>query len=303
MKKWLNAYFGLNRRELSGVLTLFALIVVIGLVPRFYSYLIPAHPDEVQVRQAIRELIASSENGKSNATFKTVRPVRNKKIKQSVLFYFDPNTIGIKEWQLLGLSERQAAAVLKYRSKGGRFRKPEDLRKMYTINNEVYDLILPYVRIAPADSEIRRSKEIYKNGEAYVKPTSKVVEVNGADSLELEELKGIGPVFARRIIKYRDRLGGFHKKDQLMEIFGLDSLKFKAVKDQIIIDDLKLKKININTAVFEDFKNHPYIRYKQANALIQYRKQHGNYSNIADLSKVAALDPETIARLAPYFTF
>lgn len=109
--------------------------------------------------------------------------------------------------------------------------------------------------------------------------------------------------FANRIIKYRERIGGFYKKEQLMEVFGLDSVKYEEIKDQIVIDLTKLKRINVNTAEFADFKNHPYIRYKQVNALIQYRKQHGNYSNIADLNKVAILNQETINRLAAYLEF
>lgn len=88
-----------------------------------------------------------------------------------------------------------------------------------------------------------------------------------------------------------------------MEVFGLDSLKYNEIKDQVEIDVSGIKKINVNTAGFEDFKNHPYIRYKQVNALIQYRKQHGNYSNIADLNKVAVFSQETIDRLAAYLEF
>jgi competence protein ComEA len=109
--------------------------------------------------------------------------------------------------------------------------------------------------------------------------------------------------FANRIVKYRARIGGFYKKEQLMEVFGLDSVKYTEIKDQIIVDVSKIKKININTVEIEDFKNHPYIRYKQVNALVQYRKQHGKYSNFADLNKVAILNQETIDRLAAYLEF
>ncbi|MNL38591.1 Helix-hairpin-helix motif protein [compost metagenome] len=86
-------------------------------------------------------------------------------------------------------------------------------------------------------------------------------------------------------------------------MFGLDSAKFDEVKGQVILDLSGIKKINVNTAGADDFRNHPYIRYKQVNALIQYRKQHGNYSNIADLNKVLILNQETISRLAPYLEF
>ncbi|MNL44018.1 Helix-hairpin-helix motif protein [compost metagenome] len=86
-------------------------------------------------------------------------------------------------------------------------------------------------------------------------------------------------------------------------MYGLDSIKYNEIKDQVQIDASRIKKINVNTANFDDFKFHPYIRYKQVNALIQYRKQHGNYSNIADLNKVVILDQETIDRLTAYLEF
>ncbi|WP_316794457.1 ComEA family DNA-binding protein [Pedobacter frigoris] len=302
MKKWMNTYFGLSKGEFNGMLVLIVLIVAVGFVSYIYNHLTPALTDDVTMRQAIRRLVINDGSPENNRPSRENRPANIAGLKKIIPFYFDPNTIGIKEWQQLGLSERQAGAILKYLSKGGQFRKPEDLRKMYTINDQVCDLILPYVRIAPSGAKAYSQKRIHRTGE-QVKPTLKIIEINEADSLKLEEIRGIGPAFAKRIIKYRERLGGFYKKEQLMEVFGLDSLKFEEIRAQITVDDLKLKMINVNTAVFEDFKSHPYIRYKQINALIQYRKQHGNYSNIADLNKVAILDPGTIARLAPYFTF
>ena len=223
--------------------------------------------------------------------------------RKSVLFYFDPNVIDIDDWQKLGLSEKQAQAILNYRSKGGVFRKTADLQKMYTISPQLYKVLEPYVQIAGTEPSILQKVQSVTGTQVSVPKELKLIELNGADTLQLDQIKGIGRVFARRIVAYRERIGGFHKKEQLMEVFGIDSLKYNEVQAQLSIDPDKLKKININTAELADFKYHPYIRYKQVNALIQYRKQHGNYSNIADLNKVAILTPEIIGRLAPYLTF
>jgi len=203
----------------------------------------------------------------------------------------------------LGLSPKQASAILRYIERGGRFRKKEDLQKMYTINAEMYNTLVPFITITDDDLNDNELQQ-----KAYAPPVSDkkvpvIVEVNAADTTELDKIKGIGITFAGRIIKYRERIGGFHKKEQLMEVFGIDILKYNEIKDQVLIDASLVKKININTASFEDFKNHPYIRYKQVNALIQYRKQHGNYGNIADLNKVLVLNQETIDRLAAYLEF
>jgi len=218
---------------------------------------------------------------------------------KSTLFNFDPNQIGMEEWQRLGFSSRQAAVLLRYRAKGGRFSKKEDLQKMYPVSPEMYQRLLPYIHIEKEERDFRRSfPESYPVKEKFV-----LVPLNTADTLQLMEIKGIGPVFARRIFNYRQRLGGFYKKEQLMEVYGLDSLKYQAIKDQISLDDQVLVRINLNTALFDDLKNHPYLKYKQINAIIQFRKQHGNYGNIADLKKVAILPAETIERLAPYISF
>jgi len=163
----------------------------------------------------------------------------------------------------------------------------------------LYEELVPYVVIAGS----RDSTYINKLPARIKKTVAVLIALNTADTLELDKIKGIGPAFARRIVSYRDRLGGFYKKEQLLEVFGLDSLKFQEIKDQVYVDEAKVVKVNLNTAVYETLKNHPYLRSKQINAILQYRKQHGNYSNIADLKKVAILSATDVERLEPYFSF
>jgi len=298
VRKLLNTYFGISRSEYNGLLALVLLIAVIAAIPHVYEILVPDTKATDHSRPAVMKIPADS--GKKRHYPGTVKDARNQ-IRQT-LFVFDPNTIGAEAWQSLGLSARQAAVIINYRKKGGKFRKAEDLQKMYTISDKIYRQLLPYVSISSGDtaSPVKRS---YAQKPEHKKQVLNVVEVNLADSAALLEIRGVGPAFASRIIKYRERIGGFHKKEQLMEVFGLDSLKFNEIKSQVIIDTARLRKIFINAAVIGDFKNHPYIKYKQANALIQYRKQHGDFRNIADLSKVLILDAETINRIAPYLNF
>jgi competence ComEA-like helix-hairpin-helix protein len=98
-------------------------------------------------------------------------------------------------------------------------------------------------------------------------------------------------------------LGGFYKLEQLQEVYGIDSLKFSQIKDQIRVDADLIQKINVNTATFEQFKKQPYLSYKQINALIQYRRQHGNFKTIDDLKKIVVLNEEIIRKIEPYFAF
>ncbi|RZL32051.1 MAG: competence protein ComEA, partial [Pedobacter sp.] len=220
---------------------------------------------------------------------------------KTVLFNFDPNKIELEDWQRLGLSAKQAQSILNYRSKGGKFYKPEDLQKMYTISPQKYEALRPYIQIEAKNTNY--DKPQYADKPDYVKKTAVMIELNGADTLTMDEIKGVGAAFARRIVKYRERLGGFYKKEQLLEVYGLDSAKYEEIKTQVKIDANNIKKININTATFDDLKNHPYLKFKQINAIIQYRKQHGNYNSIDDLKKVLILSPENIQNITPYLSF
>ncbi|WP_316813158.1 ComEA family DNA-binding protein [Pedobacter heparinus] len=297
IKQWFSEYFNFNRREFNGLMTLIFLILLVMAFPYVYQWIKPEEPITKAEQLAVLKLsLADQERLVQLNTYK--KRFDGRVTKRYRLFVFDPNKIGQADWEKLGLSPKQAKAILKYRDKGGRFRKTQDLQKMYTINEVLYKRLVPYVSIANEEETGKRLRH-----PVYVKPELAAVEINGADTIELDKIKGIGMVFANRIVKYRERIGGFYKKEQLMEVFGLDSVKYNEIKGQVTLDAGKLKKININTAQFDDFKNHPYIKYKQVNALIQYRKQHGNYSNIADVYKVAIMNQETVSRLSPYLEF
>jgi len=171
------------------------------------------------------------------------------------------------------------------------------MQKMYTISPKKYQELLPYVNIP------QLAKQENKSVFTYAKKAPVMVDVNTADTLMLDEIKGVGAAFARRIVKYRERLGGFYAKEQLLEVFGVDTAKFIEIKDQIKIDPEAIKKIPINSVEFDDLKRHPYLTFKQMNAIVQYRKQHGAYKNLSDLGKVLILKPETIDKIAPYLDF
>ncbi|WP_316796502.1 ComEA family DNA-binding protein [Pedobacter agri] len=202
----------------------------------------------------------------------------------------------------MGLSRKQAQSIVNYTNKGGKFYKAEDLQKMYTISPEMYKKLIPYVRIENQTSNYPKREFTYEKKE-YVKKPLVIVDINTADSAQLDEIKGIGGTFANRILKYRERLGGFYKKEQLMEVYGLDSTRYEEIKNQITISTVSLKVVNLNTAQFNDLKGNPYLSYKQINAIIQYRKQHGNYSSLADLKKIAILNQQVIDKITPYISF
>ena len=298
MKNWLINHYGFSKRSLNGLLVLLLLIVVATFAPIIHRYYFLKPPSiDANEMQALQRLELVDRYAKRN--YKNTRSEIEDMASRPSAHYqtFDPNVIDEKMWQQFGLSYKQAMSIVNYVKKGGRFYKPEDLKKMYTISPEKYEALLPYVSIALSKPFEKRTITPYPKKEPVM------VEINTADTLELDKIKGIGIAFAKRIVKYRERLGGFHNKEQLFEVFGIDTVKFNEIKDQIKIETGAIRKLNINTAEFEDLKRHPYLSFKQMNAIIQYRKQHGPYKSIADLNKVLILNPETIQRIAPYLSF
>lgn len=298
MKNWLINAFGFSKREYNGLLYLVIIIIIVTLTPYLYQYYL--NTKSVQndnEKLALQKLVLVDRYNKK--TFNNTRDeIESSTAKRPVHYFeFNPNTITEKEWQQFGLSYKQAMSIVNYIKRGGKFYKAEDLKKMYTISLEKYEALLPYVSIPKTDQLDKKSAFVYTKKEPVI------IEINAADTLELDKIKGVGPAFARRIVKYRGRLGGFHTKEQLFEVFGVDTPKFNEIKNQIKIDMEGIVKLNINTVEFDELKRHPYLTFKQMNAIIQYRKQHGPYKSIADLSKVLILKPETIQKIAPYLSF
>ena len=135
------------------------------------------------------------------------------------------------------------------------------------------------------------------------KATKETFDLNVADSVALDGVYGIGPALARRIISYRDKLGGFILEEQLYEVWGLDSsVVTRAMEQAVIAADFVPRRIKINTATELELASHPYIRHKTARVIVAYRFQHGNFSSIEDLGKTIFIDAKNFDRIKPYLT-
>lgn len=130
-----------------------------------------------------------------------------------------------------------------------------------------------------------------------------VIELNSADSAKLTELKGIGTSFARRIVNYRNRLGGFVNKEQLKEVFGMDDDRYAEMQGQLSVDASQIKKIHINKVDFEGLKHFPYLTFKQMNAIVQFREQHGDYASLNNMRNIAILNDKILRKIGTYIDF
>ena len=127
-----------------------------------------------------------------------------------------------------------------------------------------------------------------------------VIELNSADTFELQRLKGIGSSFAKRIVKYRERLGGFTDKSQLLEVFGMDTVRYNGLKGNLIVNKDSIHKININNVIFKDLMKHPYFPFGITKAIILYRKDHKVFKNIGELKSIQGINDSIYGRLKLY---
>lgn len=222
------------------------------------------------------------------------------------MFYFDPNTLSADGWRKLGVKDKTITGIQHYIEKGGRFREPDDLRKVWGLRDDEKDRLVPYVRIAGGQEKTYTNN--YKNNyqpyekKVYEKKAISIVDINTGDSAAYDGLPGIGAGFSRRIIKFRDKLGGFYKVEQVGETFGLPDSVFQKIKPYLKINGDNIHKININSATEEELKVHPYIRWQMAKVISEYKKQHGNYKALEDLKKIMLINAETYDKISPYLT-
>lgn len=213
-------------------------------------------------------------------------------------FFFDPNVVSQIDLQRLGLTEKQAATLINYRHKGGKFKNAADLGKIWGISALLVDELIPLVRIKPGMDELP-----YGGRERNWMPVQKkLININTADSLEFLALPGIGPGFTSRILKFRRRLGGFYAVNQLLEVYGMPDSVFRIIQPRLTCDSNQVIKINVNSASTDDLGHHPYIRYPLAKLIIAYRSQHGNFADIRELQKMMTMNDSLYQHIKRYMT-
>ncbi len=221
------------------------------------------------------------------------------------LFYFDPNTLSTEGWQKLGLRDKTIHTIQNYLSKGGHFRKPEDLQRIYGLFPNEFERIVSYIKIESGNETI--SYRDFRDKPAIEAPPAKtytprysIIDVNLADTAALIVLPGIGSKLALRIINFRDKLGGFYSTNQIGETFGLPDSTFQKIKQYLKADNKAVRKININKATVDELTIHPYIKYSLANPIVAYRNEHGSFARIEDLKKIMAITDEIYNKITPY---
>jgi DNA uptake protein ComE-like DNA-binding protein len=216
------------------------------------------------------------------------------------LHSFDPNVASVEELEELGMPQWLAKRIDRFKSKGGKFFKKEDLLKIYDFPEPLYQKLIPYITIsAPQNDKFAKRSFILQ--EKTPKTPAKF-DLNTVDTTRLIQLKGIGSKLAARIVKYRDVLGNFVSTSQIREVYGLDSLVVEEILRYGYINNPQVRKINVNESSFEQMK-HPYLKPYIAKAIVNFRNQHGKFQSIQDLKAIKLLTPDIIQKLEPYLAF
>ncbi len=295
---FITQYFELSRKEANGFILLCLILLLLILLPAANSLWPPSLPHTSQEdQQTLDSLVALLENALSPETI--AARDSSKHPSQLSYTYFDPNHSSEEAMILAGVPAAVSKRIIKFRNKGGVFKRKEDLQKIYGLPAHTYQKLFPYIRLNTASVASRQPAQRSFRSSSPL-PS---FDLNTADSSDFESLKGIGPVLASRIIKYRNKLGGFVHLQQLEEVYGLDSMIVELLNTRsYIAPGFVPDKININTLEEESFQGHPYLDKKSARWISRYRSQHGAFNSPEQLRNIKTLTEEKLQKIFPYLT-
>jgi DNA uptake protein ComE-like DNA-binding protein len=214
-----------------------------------------------------------------------------------VLSRFNPNELDSAGFVKLGLKPYMASNILKYRAKGGKFRKPEDFAKVWGVTPEKFNELLPYINI-PTEIAVTTPSQPPRIVKKDV-----ILELNSTDTTQLKQISGIGSGYAKRIIAYRKRLGGFCNVAQLREVWGMTPELYAQIAPHFTVNPQAITKITVNRASVERLMSHPYLNFSKAKAIYDLRRNKGKLTSSEQLKTVAEMDPSTLSKIEPYLSF
>ncbi len=295
--KRVNEFFVFTNREKKGIIILLCLILLLitadVLLPLFYP---TKKYDFTKWEKQIDEYLALQE--------KVSQPVLNEMIN------IDPNQTDSEHLVQIGVPGKVAGNWEKYLKKGGRFRNKEDIQKIYGMTPELFNGIKMFIAISSDPGRIKRvSSTPDSGGKVNFLAERKIlgeriyipVDLNEADSARLENLPGIGPILASRIVRFRKILGGFHSLDQIHEVYGLRPENYLAASPYLFVEKEGYTKFNINFSTLAELGHHPYIGFRTAHRILDLRDRKGKFTAADELLSVMGED--SLRKLVPYLVF
>jgi competence protein ComEA len=299
LRSFIMVTFGFSRSEARAFIILLPLMFVMVFSRPIYRSIFPIEsPDLFADGRKLDSLLATMEWKADNDSLLT---------SPNAPFPFNPNKVTVGEMDSLGIPIHLAKRIERYRAKGGTFRTSSDLQKIYGFDSVLFRRLEPFIalpkKIKPQERQAAQAGLSTPRPAFSPKPAKENFDLNVADTATLDGVYGIGPALARRIVSYRERLGGFVHEEQLYEVWGLDSaVVARTMERATIADDFVPLRIKINSAEETELAGHPYIKPKTARLIVAYRFQHGNFSSIEHIGQTIFFDAKNFERIKPYLT-
>ena len=321
LKHSLKKLFTFSKKERIAFMILLPAIMIVAALP----FVIPDHKSpeitgtDTAWMAAANDLLqkppgnndfSETKEGNNTASYQPDQIENNyRRRPDGALFTFDPNTLGAEGFAKLGLRDRTIKTLLNYRTKGGKFRKPDDLAKIYGLRPDEFERLKPYITIPESNQHKHYAGINARTSPAPLPVTPEkpgyireMIEINSADIAAFESLYGIGNKLAARIVNFRDKLGGFYAINQVGETYGVPDSVFQKIKSRLQVDKSLIRKMNINTASYNELNMHPYINNKTAFNIVKHRKEKGNFLNTDEIKMLAAATGDFYEKIVPYLT-
>jgi competence ComEA-like helix-hairpin-helix protein len=284
-------YF-ISKRNRRGVFTLFIFSLIIVFTPRFLLFL--EKEDNIIVSSEDIQSLEKDKSFNQNKYHDNIKYSKKDKYKVPER-KFNPNQYSFEEWVKLGLTRKQAAVVMKFTNRG--INSNEELKKIFVIPEELFNKIKESTYYPQKETLSKIERELNQD-----RPTAVLIDLNKSSIEDFTKINGIGPFYAKQIIRYREQLGGYHSKEQLLEVWKMNLETYEKLKDYIFIKTGEINKISLNSTNINELNNHPYLNWNQANSIIKMREQRTGFKTISEIKESILIDEETFEKLVPYIT-
>lgn len=230
-------------------------------------------------------------------------------------FNFNPNTLSDSGYAALGFSKKEITTLRNYQASGARFEIKRDFSKLFFVDEEEYAELEAYIDLPEVRPEKTYAQTFTQRDESPKVKWSDTAQtdlyrfkeftcdLNTADTNELKRLNGIGSFYARKIIEYREELGGYYSLSQLLELWEMTPEKIDKFASQVKLNPSAIRQININTASAHELSQHPYFSFGEANKIVLKREELGTFADSKSFCSSGLLDADLCRKLVPYLNF
>ena len=307
LASWIKPFFSLNKSEQRGIIILIIIILFIAIVNMLLPYFSNSQTESNldKYKAEINSFIISQQSLIDSVNIEILQNSGNidkaiaiQKIKPTT---FNPNKYPVEAWKIMGFTDKQIRNIKNYEAKGGKFKRKEDVKKIYSISDVEYEIIEPFI-VIPSLYKSKAGKVISKKSIGKV-PNFKAIEINSASSQNIETSLGLTPYIAKRIISYKNVLGGYINKSQLKEVYGLNDSVYSTIEKYIEIDTSLITKIDMNNVEFKQLLKHPYFDYNTTKLFFNARNKVGSFSSVDQLKLIDGISDSSINKVGNYLYF